>query len=141
MAFLSRRFPGADSRRVFFRTVRTLPLDDLDAVAVRVVDEEAVGAGDRCRFLRGNAKLAEVGPGAGGVCDAQREVTGAAGVGPVLEQQVQVLIAQVEPDDHEVESPRLVDLLQAEYVMIKAPAALDVGDNHGTMVDLLDLKR
>src|SRR5262249_11961531 len=115
-------------------------LDDFDAVAVRVADEEAVGSGNGCGLLGGNAMLAEVLASRGGVGDAQGEVTRADRVRPVFQQQVNVHVAQVEPEHHEVEGAWLVDLIQAEHVAVEAPAAFDVGNDNGTVVDLRDLE-
>jgi hypothetical protein len=80
--------------------------------------------------------------GAGGLDlgDAQREVPRAGRVRPVLEQQVDVLVAQVEPDDDEVERPRLGNLLQAEHVAVEPPAPLHVGDDDRNMVELCHLE-
>jgi hypothetical protein len=62
------------------------------------------------------------------------------GVGPVLEQQVQLLVAEVEPHDHEIEGPRLGDFLQPQHVAVEAPAALHVADDDRNVVNLRDFK-
>src|SRR5262249_28329622 len=94
---------------------------------------------NRRRFLRGDAVFAQVVPSGPGISDAQGEMSRTDTVCFVLEQQVQVLIAEVEPDDDEIERARLVDLLEPEDVAVKPAAALDVGDDDGTVVDLSDL--
>jgi hypothetical protein len=71
---------------------------------------------------------------------SQGEVARAERVGPVLEQQMQVLVAQVEPEDDEVEGARPGNLLQAQQIAIEAPASLHVGDDDGYMIDLTDFE-
>src|SRR5947209_5035552 len=61
-------------------------------------------------------------------------------IGLVFEQQMHVLIAQVEPEDHKIKRSRFIDFLQAEHIPIEAPAALHVGDNDGAMVQLGNLE-
>src|SRR5207249_2395542 len=100
------------------------PLNDFDAVAVRVSDEEPVRARDRGRLLHGNAaRIAKV-AGGRAIGDTQREMPRAGRVGPVLQQQVQLRVAELEPEDLEIECPRLGDLAQAQQVAVETPAAL-----------------
>jgi hypothetical protein len=53
---------------------------------------------------------------------------------------MKVLIAEVEPDHHEIEGSRAVDFLQAEQVAVKVSAPVHVGDDYGTVVDLFKLQ-
>src|SRR5262249_50206147 len=109
------------------RVVRPQPLDDLVAVAVRVGDEEAVAVGDRRRLLGGDVMLAEMGPGGLGVLDAECKMAWAERVCLGLEQQMQLLATEFEPQHAEVERPRLGDLLQPEHVAVEVAAAAEVG--------------
>src|SRR5262249_30926345 len=121
---------------ILFRAVRPQPLDDFDSVTVGVVDEEAVGAGNRRRLLRSYAVFAEVQARRLCVGYAQGEVPRAAAIRLRLEEQVQLLVAEFKPDDDEIESARFVDFLEAEQVAIKAPAAPDIRDDDGDMIDV-----
>jgi hypothetical protein len=60
-------------------------------------------------------------------------------IGLVLDQQVQVLIAEIKSQYLEVECPRFSDLLQADQIAIETPAAFDVGDENRDMVEMRDL--
>ncbi len=60
------------------------PFNDLNAVAVRVGDEEAVGAGNLHRFLNGDAALLAMPPGRLAIGNAKREVPRAARIRLVL---------------------------------------------------------
>src|SRR5262249_3443337 len=110
--------------RVLRGVVGPEPLDDFDAVAVGIVDEETIRPGNRRRLLGGQAVLLEIAARLLGVGHAQGEMARAERVGFVLEQQVQVLVAQVKPHHHKIEGARLVDLLQAQQVAVEPPAAL-----------------
>ena len=85
-------------RSVRCRVIRPQPLDDLDPVAVRIGDEEAIRARDRRRLLAGDAVLLEMLAGAASIRHAQREVPRAMRIRLVLQQEMDVLIAEVEPE-------------------------------------------
>jgi len=90
--------------------------------------------------LHGHAVGREVSPGRVNVAHAQGEVTGAQCVRLLLEQQVQVLVAQIEPDHDEIKCPRPGDLSQSQQIAVKAPAALHVSNDYRAVVDLGDVK-
>jgi hypothetical protein len=80
--------------------------------------------------------LTEVFPSGGDIADTQGEVPRTDRVGLRLEQQVELLVAEVEPEGDEVERPRLGDFLEAEHVAIELSAPLDIGDQNGNVIDL-----
>ena len=100
------------------RVVGLDPLKSLDAIAVRVEDEEAVRPGDP-RRLPGRPP-AEVVAGRRGVGDPQAKCRGLRTSGWAFWSKCSV-VAQVEPEGDEVERPRLGDFLQAEGVAVKPP--------------------
>src|SRR5262249_54253319 len=126
-------------RRVFVRRVRPEPLDNFNPIAVWVGNKETIGPWNRRRFLRGNAVLPKVLSSRRSIDDSQREVPRAERIRPVLLQQMDMLVFELKPQDDEIKRPRFVDFLQAEHVAIKRSAALDVRNEHRTMVDLRDL--
>src|SRR5262249_35000841 len=99
-------------------------------------NEEPIAARDRRGFFRGNAVFAEVSPCRLSILDAQGEVARADRVGVGLEQQVQLLIAQIKPEDAKTEGSRLGDLLQAEKVPIEASAPFQIRDQNRDVIDL-----
>ena len=131
---------AVERRRAALRgIVRLQPLDDLDAVAVGIADEEPVAAGDRRRLGDGDAAAATMFAGLVHVADSQSEVARADRVGGRFLQEVQLLTAEVEPEGDEVERPRLGDLAEAEHVPVERPTALDVDDQDRDVIDSSDI--
>jgi hypothetical protein len=77
--------------------------------------------------------------GGDGVGDPEGKVPRTDGVRLRLQQQVQVLTAQVEPDGDEVERRRRWDFLEPEHVPVEPPAPFDVRDEHGDVIEVRDL--
>src|SRR5947208_2980106 len=48
------------------------------------------------------------------------------------------LVAALKPEHDEIKRARLIDLLQAEHFAVEASAAVDVGDQDRTVVELRD---
>src|SRR5882762_3844684 len=86
------------------------PLNDFDAVSVRIGDEEPVRARNRRRLLNRDSAGLTRSTGGGTICDAQSEVPRTESVRPLLQQQVELRVAELEPEDLEVKRPRLGDL-------------------------------
>jgi NAD(P)-dependent dehydrogenase (short-subunit alcohol dehydrogenase family) len=104
------------------------PLNQFDTIAIGVGNEEPIGPGYRRRLFRCNAVLAEVGACGSGVVNSQREMARTDAVWPILQQEVQMLFAQVVPDDHEVEGSRLGDFLEAEDLAVEPTATSQISD-------------
>src|SRR5205823_6358667 len=121
------------------RVVRLAPLNDLNAVSVGVRDEETVGTRNRRRLLNGHAAALEERAGGGTVRHAQGEVPRTDRVRPVLKEQVQMRVAQLEPGHLEVKRARPGNLAQAEQVAVEAPASFQVGDDHRAVAQLSNL--
>src|SRR6266581_4553344 len=112
---------GAEAA-VALGVVALQPLDDLDLVAVRVAEEEAVAVWDLGCLVDGHALRSQLFAGGLGVVNVQGKVSRADRVGRRLQQQVQRLpAAEVEPEGDEVEGLRGRDLFQSEYVAVEAP--------------------
>src|SRR5207245_2388950 len=103
-------------------------------------NEKTVRTGNRCGLLNANAFAAEVTPGRSDVADAQGEMARTERVGLFLQQQMNLLVAELKPEHDEIKRARLVDLLQTEHVSVEAAAALDIGDDDRRVIDLRDLQ-
>ena len=55
-------------------------------------------------------------------------------------QKMKLLIAQIVPDDDEVERPRLGDLFQPQQAAVKSACPFEIGDQHRDVIDLCNLK-
>src|SRR5262249_1477675 len=112
------------------------PLNDLDAIPVRVGDEEPVARGDRRGFLRLDSAGLTVGPRGPGVGHAEGEVAWADRVRLRLLQEMELLIPEVEPEGDEVEGLRFGDFLQAEDSAVEPATRRQVSDEDGDVIDL-----
>ena len=80
------RLRSSLSYPIGFWFVGPQPLDDFNAIAVGIVDKEALGAGNRRSLLNAYAMVFEVISGAGDIGDSYREVAWTNGVRFVFEQ-------------------------------------------------------
>src|SRR5262249_45657522 len=91
--------------------------------------------GNRSRFLDCDSVRPKVGPSRLDVRDTQSEMSRADAVRLLFEQQMNVLIAQVIPDNDEIKSARARNLFEAQDTTVESSAALYVGDDHRAMID------
>jgi hypothetical protein len=112
------------------------PVDDLDAVAVRVPHEEPVAVRDRSRFLNLNSQRPEVRPRRDRVVHTQREVSRAAGVRLRLLEQVQRLpVFEPVPQRHEIERPRFGDFFQPQRAAVERARFFQIGYDYRAMIE------
>jgi hypothetical protein len=113
-------------------------LDDLDAIAVGIMHEEAVRTRNWGRFLNLQTLVVALDPRGAGIRDPQSEVPGTRRVGPVLQQKMELRITELKPDHDKVKGPRLVDFAKAQDISVEAAAAFNIGNEDRSMIELLD---
>lgn len=111
------------------------PLDDLDTIEIGIFDEDAITAGDGRRLAEGDAVFGEISSRRLDIVHTQGEMARAGRIGFGLEQEVQLLRAEVEPDYGEIERLGLRDLPQAQNFAIETPTASQIGDENRDMVN------
>ena len=119
-----------------FRAISPCPVEYLDAVAVRIVDEEPLGAGNVDGFidmysLRFNVRTCRL-----DVAHMETEVAGTNRIGLVLPKQMQISAAEVEPESHEIESSGRGNFSQPELVPVETPCCGHIGDEDAAMIDM-----
>ena len=118
------------------RLVGPFPLQYLDAVAVRVADEEAIRRRDLHRLVYWYTEAREVGPSRPRVWRVQAEMPRANRIRLRLLQEVNVGAAEVVPDRDETELHRGRDFLQPEYPAIEISAPGHIRDDNRAMIDV-----
>ena len=119
-----------------FGAISPGPVKYLDAIPVRIADEEPLGSGNVAGFidlypLRGNVLACR-----SDIADVQTEMPRTNRIGLVLQKQMQIRAAEVEPKSHEVEGSWGRDFGQPKLVAVKPTRSGNIRDEHAAMVDM-----
>ena len=126
---------GRIALSVFRTVIGSMPLDTFDPIAIGVINEEPIGAGDWCGFVDLDVVLVKVNPSFLGVAHVQCHVPRAFGISFTARNEMDLLISELEPHHVEAERARLVDPFHPQNVLIELSGTVGIRHHHRHVVD------